>query len=99
MLDSKKLAQLQDGLAICKKIDKALIAQRISKGHAKRQFSGKSVGRPKGKKSIRTKLTGKEDEVRTYFKKGLSYTAIGKLLDVNRLTVKSFIMNLGVRTK
>ncbi len=95
-LDSTKMAQLRTGLEICQKIDKSLIAQRIVKGRARLKVSGKSTGRPKGKKAIRTKLSGKEKQVQEYLNSGHGFTTIGRLLGVNRITVKTFIVKHGL---
>ena len=49
------------------------------------------MGRPIGSKSTSLKLTGKEEEIKRLLKKKVSYSAIGRILNVHRLTVTSFI--------
>lgn len=52
---------------------------------------GEKLGKPKGSLSKQTKLTGKEDIIKELIAKDISYNAIGRILGVNRVTVKNFI--------
>jgi DNA invertase Pin-like site-specific DNA recombinase len=58
---------------------------------ARKKAEGMILGRPKGRKSGRLKLTGKEDEIQKYLLKNISYSAISRLLNVHRLTVSKFV--------
>ena len=49
------------------------------------------LGRPQGSLSKQTKLSGKEEEIKTLLEKDIGYSAIGRILGVNRLTVKNFV--------
>lgn len=91
LLDGKKIPQLKAGLLLCQKVDKSLISQRLANARIKREANGNIIGRPKGKKSTLTKLTGMEDQIRGYRKRGLSFSAIGSLVGAHRITVKTFI--------
>ncbi len=46
---------------------------------------------PKGRKSSKTKLTGQEKQIKELLDKKVSYSAIGRILGVHRLTVSSFV--------
>jgi DNA-binding CsgD family transcriptional regulator len=49
------------------------------------------LGRPKGRKSSKTKLTGQEIKIKELLDKKISYSAIGRILGVHRLTVSTFV--------
>ena len=49
------------------------------------------LGRPKGSLNKEVKLTGKEEDIKKLLYKKVAVAAITRTLDVNRLTVKSFI--------
>lgn len=72
-------------------IERNLISQRTKEALARRKAEGQILGRPKGSKSQMRKLTGKEDDIRTLMNKKISYSAIGRILGVHRLTVSSYI--------
>jgi len=72
-------------------IERNLISQRTKEALARRKAEGKILGRPKGSKSQIRKLTGKEDEINLLMRKKISYSAIGRILGVHRLTVSSFV--------
>ncbi|MDP9048997.1 MAG: master DNA invertase Mpi family serine-type recombinase [Bacteroidota bacterium] len=72
-------------------IERNLISQRTKEALARRRAEGQVLGRPKGSRSQIRKLTGKEDEINSLRKKQISYSAIGRILGVHRLTVSSFI--------
>jgi len=72
-------------------IERNLISQRTKEALARRKAEGQILGRPKGSKSQMRKLTGKEDEIKSLMNKKISYSAIGRILGVHRLTVSSFV--------
>ena len=49
------------------------------------------LGRPKDSQNKEVKLTGKEDDVKKLLDKKVAVAAIARILDANRLTVRSFI--------
>ena len=59
------------------------------------------LGRPKGSQNKEVKLTGKEEDIKKLLDKKVAVAAIARILDVNRLTVRSFIntRKLGRETK
>lgn len=72
-------------------IERNLISQRTKAALAKRKSEGKPLGRPKGSLNREVKLTGKEENIKMLLSKKIGVTAIARLLDVNRLTVRNFI--------
>lgn len=75
-------------------IERNLISQRTKEALARRKAEGKILGRPKGSRSQMRKLTGKEDEIKSLMTKKISYSAIGRILGVHRITVSSFIKEI-----
>ena len=49
------------------------------------------LGRPKGSLNKEVKLTGKEEDIKKLLYKKVAVAAIARILDANRLTVRSFI--------
>lgn len=78
-------------LMISSSIERSIIEQRANRGLKKRKASGTPLGRPKGQKSKTTKLSGQESKVQELLNSGIGYSGIGRILKVNRLTVKSFV--------
>ena len=72
-------------------IERNLISQRTKEALARKRAEGVILGRPKGRKSSKTKLTGQEKRIKELLDKKVSYSAIGRILGVHRLTVSSFV--------
>lgn len=89
-INSKVLA-FAFGLAA--EIERNLISQRTKEALARKRAEGVILGRPKGRKSSKTKLTGKEKIIKELREAGASYSAIACYLKVHRLTVSSFVKN------
>ena len=87
-INSKVLA-FAFGLAA--EIERNLISQRTKEALARKKAEGVILGRPKGSKSAKTKLTGQEKQIKELLEKKVSYSAIGRILGVHRLTVSSFV--------
>jgi DNA invertase Pin-like site-specific DNA recombinase len=79
--------------ALSAEIERDLISQRIREALARKKSEGAILGRPKGKKSSQVKLSGNEKQIQRLIDKYISKSAIGRIYDVNRMTVDSFIKN------
>jgi DNA invertase Pin-like site-specific DNA recombinase len=74
-------------------IERDLISMRTKEALARKRAEGVILGRPVGRKSTKTKLTGNEAQIKSLMDKGVSKSAIARILGVHRLTVASFIEN------
>ncbi|HOF81709.1 MAG: master DNA invertase Mpi family serine-type recombinase [Bacteroidales bacterium] len=72
-------------------IERNLISQRTKEALARKKAEGVILGRPKGRKSTKTKLTGQEKKILELLDRKVSYSAIGRILGVHRLTIASFV--------
>jgi DNA invertase Pin-like site-specific DNA recombinase len=79
--------------ALSAEIERDLISQRIREALARKKSEGAVLGRPLGRKSSRVKLSGREKEIQGLIEKRISKSAIGRIYDVNRMTVDSFLKN------
>jgi DNA invertase Pin-like site-specific DNA recombinase len=74
-------------------IERNLISQRTKEALARKRAEGVILGRPKGSRSSKKKLSGQEKRIKEMLEKKVSYSAIGRMLNVHRLTVSSFAKN------
>src|SRR5713226_4502850 len=72
-------------------IERSMISSRTKEALARKKSEGKRLGRPKGKLSAVTKLSGKDDLIREYLEKEIPVSVIARLLSVHRLTVRNYI--------
>jgi DNA invertase Pin-like site-specific DNA recombinase len=72
-------------------IERSMISSRTKEALARKKSEGKRLGRPKGKLSAVTKLSGKDDLIREYLEKKIPQSVIARLLNVHRLTVRNYI--------
>jgi DNA invertase Pin-like site-specific DNA recombinase len=72
-------------------IERDLISQRTKEALIRKRLEGVILGRPRGKKSSRVKLSGHEKEIKALLRKHTSKSAIGRIFGVNRMTVSKFI--------
>ena len=88
-INSKVLAF---AFSLSAEIERSMISSRTKEALARKKSEGKRLGRPKGRLSAVTKLTGKDDLIREYLAKNIPQTVIARLLNVNRLTVRNYII-------
>lgn len=72
-------------------IERNLISQRTKEALARKRSEGVVLGRPAGKKSSHTKLSGKEVTIKELLDNGVSKSEIARIFKVNRDTVSKFI--------
>jgi len=94
--DNSITTKTQVGLfGLFAEIERDLLSQRTKEGLARARREGKTVGRPKGSTG-KSKLDGKEQEIKALLAKGINKTSISKLLDVSRPTLLNFIKSRGL---
>lgn len=72
-------------------IERNLISQRTKEALERKKKEGVILGRPKGRKSTRIKLSGKEDMIYKMLENGHSKTYIARRLKVSRVTLLNFL--------
>ena len=75
-------------------IERNLISQRTKEALARKRSEGVTLGRPKGSKSKRLKLSGHEAEIQALLEAKVSKSAIARRFGVSRPTLLAFIKNL-----
>jgi len=88
-INSKVLAF---AFSLSAEIERSMISARTREALLRKKSEGMKLGRPKGRLSSVTKLTGKDDLIREYLSKKIPQTVIARLLNVNRLTVRNYII-------
>ena len=89
-IQSKVLA-FAFGLA--SEIEREMISQRTKEALARKRAEGVILGRPKGSKSKKNKLSGNEKKIIEMLNKGISQNKIAVLLGVHRHTINVFVKN------
>lgn len=75
-------------------IERNLISQRTKEALARKKAEGVTLGRPRGRKSSRVKLTGEEARIKAMLMDGASYIEIAALYHVHRNTVSRFVRGI-----
>jgi len=70
-------------------IERDLISERTKAGLAKARAEGRLIGRPKG--LGKSRLDGKEEEIRELLRKGVSIASIAKIYEVSWPCVSHFV--------
>lgn len=94
---SSKVLAFAFGLSA--EIERNLISQRTKEALARKKAEGKILGRPKGSKSKKRKLTGKEEIINKLLEQKASICAIARKLKVHRLTVTAFVKEFLMENK
>lgn len=79
-------------------IERDLISERTVEGLARARAEGKTLGRPRGRLG-KSKLDGKEEEIRAYFAKGVNKANIARIYNVSPAALNNFIKTREIPTK
>lgn len=74
-------------LELSAQIERQMISDRTKSALREKKAAGGALGRPAGK----SKLDARKDDIKGYLAKGLNITAIAKLIDCNRQTLKNWL--------
>ena len=77
-------------LCMAAEIERELISQRTKEALQRKKLEGVTLGRPKGVPG-KSKLDGKEEEIRKLLEKGVGIASLGKIYDCAWPTMKNFI--------
>ena len=76
--------------ALFAEIERDFISERTKEGLTKARASGKLLGRPKGSLG-RSKLDGREAEIKNYLTKGASKTSVARIVECSPHTLDRFV--------
>lgn len=93
-INSKVLAF---AFSLSAEIERSMISARTKEALARKRGEGTRLGRPKGSLSKKTKLTGREDEIRMLLERKVSVAAIARIMEVHRITLANFIASRRLR--
>ena len=79
-------------------VERDLISQRTKEGLATARAKGRLLGRPKGALG-KSKLDGKEEEIRMLLEKTVSKASIAKIVGVSRTAIHHFIRTRKLNAK
>lgn len=77
-------------------IERTMISQRTKRCLDRLRAEGKHIGRKKGSKNKNTKLSGKDDLIKTLLSQNITKTQIAKMLKVDYTTLYKFLKQQAV---
>lgn len=80
-------------------IERNLISQRTKEALLRLKSEGRILGRPKGRRNNRLKLSGKERTITELRQDNISKSEIARMFKVNRMTVARFMTDKGMETE
>lgn len=83
------------GLAV--DLERHLLVARTREALARRRQEGQRLGRPPGRLSTQTKLTGRDQEIRMLLQKKVAVAAIARIMGVHRTTMAHYVTSRGLR--
>ena len=95
-IESKVLAF---AFGLSAEIERNLISQRTKEALARKKAEGVVLGRPKGRKSTKVKLSGKEETIKELIAQGVPKTQIAKIFKVDRMTLHNFIIREDINNR
>jgi putative DNA-invertase from lambdoid prophage Rac len=85
------------GLAVDR--DRHRLVARTREALARRRQEGQRLGRPPGRLSTQTKLTGREPEIRTLLQKKVAVAAIARIMGAHRTTMAHYVASRSLRER
>lgn len=89
--DNVQSKVLAFAFGLAAEIERQLLVSRTIEGLARRKAAGQKLGRPKGSKNKKVKLSGKEEAIKILLQEGNSKSSIAKLLNVSRSTLCRYV--------
>lgn len=88
-------------MGLCAEIERDLVRQRTKEGLARAISEGKTLGRPKGRKTDpeKHKLNGRETLIKGLLDEKVSQRKIANIVKVNRNTLMKFINERGLKNE
>jgi DNA invertase Pin-like site-specific DNA recombinase len=87
---SSKVLAFAFGLSA--EIERNMISLRTKEAFARMKSEGLPIGRPRGAKSKRVKLTGKAREIKKMLREGYTKVAIARSMGVHRSSLRRYMM-------
>jgi len=78
-------------LALAAEIEREFISARTKEALARKRAQGATLGRPKGARAKKLKLTERDAEIRRYIKARVSKLAIARVLEVSTTTLRRYL--------
>lgn len=94
--DNVQSKVLAFAFCLAAEIERQLLVSRTIEGLARRKAAGQKLGRPKGSKNKKVKLSGKEEAIKILLQEGNSKSSIAKLLNVSRSTLCRYAKDNGL---
>lgn len=94
--DNVQSKVLAFAFGLAAEIERQLLVSRTIEGLARRKAAGQKLGRPKGSKNKKVKLSGKEEAIKILLQEGNSKSSIAKLLNVSRSTLCRYAKDNGL---
>lgn len=89
--DNVQSKVLAFAFGLAAEIERQLLVSRTIEGLARRKAAGQKLGRPKGSKNKKVKLSGKEEAIKILLQEGNSKSSVAKLLNVSRSTLCRYV--------
>jgi DNA invertase Pin-like site-specific DNA recombinase len=99
MGDSLNAKVLAFAFGLAAELERSLLALRTREALARRRQAGQPIGRPRGRLSTQTKLTGRDEEIQLLLQKQVAVSAIARIMGVHRTTMASYITSRHLRER
>lgn len=97
LVDDISSKVLAFAFSLSAEIERDLISSRTKEALAKRKAEGKPLGRPKGYKLEKVKLTEHETQIKELLSYGVSYRSIARMFECHHNTVAYYVKSRKLR--